>query len=356
MLIFGGEDAGGGALGDLWSLDLATFTWRRIIPSGSSPPPRILASATYDEVNQRMVLFGGRYAETNYFNDVYFLQLSPGHEAWSQPALIGDPPSGRYGHKAVLNKTTGQMYITGGHNGTIYFSDTWAFSACSLPTVATDNATGIAGTAATLNGTIISSGGEPCQYRFCYGILPGVYTDNTTWSSDNRTTGMSFSNNIIGLSPSMKYYFIAECKNSTGAGSGLERTFTTTASAPTITNASGATSIMATTAILNGNLTYTGGLDTTILIYGGTEDGGTPPGSWDHNTSLGIRPEGAFSLGITGIPAGSTYYYRCYAINSAGASWAPSSASFTTQSSLGLWRNYWEGPGKDWLWFSSGGP
>ena len=118
-----------------------------------------------------------------------------------------------------------------------------------------------------------------------------------------------------------------------------------------------ATSIMATTAILHGNLIYTGGLETKVHICGGLTDNGTAPAKWDHNYDLGIRPAGAFSLGVTGLIPNTTYYYRCYGENATGGIyWSPSSSSFTTQADLGLWRNYWAGPGKDWFWFSSGRP
>ena len=122
---------------------------------------------------------------------------------------------------------------------------------------------------------------------------------------------------------------------------------------PSVTNASGATSVTTTTAILNGDLTSDGGADTIVIIYGGTSDGGTNPTNWDHVENLGVQAEGAFSQGVTGLTSSKIYYYRSYATNSGGASWAPSSSSFVTQS---VWAAYWEGPGKDWRWFSSGNP
>jgi hypothetical protein len=129
--------------------------------------------------------------------------------------------------------------------------------------------------------------------------------------------------------------------------------------APTVNNAAGASSVMANTAIVNGNLTYTGGLDTNVIIYGGRVDGGTPsvrPGSWTRSDNFSNVTTGPFSLSVMGLIPNTTYYYRCYVTNSAGSSWAQSSSSFITQADLGLWRNYWAGPGKDWFWFSSGNP
>jgi hypothetical protein len=112
-----------------------------------------------------------------------------------------------------------------------------------------------------------------------------------------------------------------------------------------------ATSIMATTAILHGNLTSNDGVTTTVAIFSGTEDG-----VWSRSDNLSVSAVGPFSLGVTGLTPGTPYFYRCYAENAAGGNWATTSASFTTQQPLGLWRNYWAGPGKDWHWFSSGGP
>jgi hypothetical protein len=115
---------------------------------------------------------------------------------------------------------------------------------------------------------------------------------------------------------------------------------------------------MATTAILHGNLDSTGGADsTTVVIYSGTDDHGTESELWQRHDNITIISAGPFSLGVMGLAPNQTYYYRCYATNSGGSNWAPDpSVSFKTQDNLGLWRNYWADPGKDWHWFSSGGP
>lgn len=241
-------------------------------------------------------------------------------------------------------------------SGTINYSYAILAAPTTLPIVLTDDVTSVEASSAVLNGTLNRGGGEACQYRFCRGTSSGIYTDNTTWSTDNITTAQPFSAAISGLSPNTTYYYVAECKNSAGIGTGLEKSFTTMVALPAVTNAYGTTSIMANTAILNGNLTSDGGDETTVHICGGTTEHGITPADWDFDENLGVRAAGRFSLGITGLTPSTTYFYRCYATNSAGPSWALSSSSFTTQPDLGLWRNYWAGPGKDWFWFSSGGP
>jgi hypothetical protein len=99
-------------------------------------------------------------------------------------------------------------------------------------------------------------------------------------------------------------------------------------SAPTVTNAGGATNITPTSATLNGNLTSDGGSTTSVTIYWGATDGGTTAGGWTNTVPLGNKPVGAFSTNIPGLTLGTTYYYRCYASNTAGNTWADSSASF----------------------------
>ncbi len=97
---------------------------------------------------------------------------------------------------------------------------------------------------------------------------------------------------------------------------------------PIVTNSTGASNITSTSARLNGELTSTGGADTTVHICWGDNDGGT--GTWDTNVNLGIKTAGAFYTDISSLSSGTTYYYRCYATNSAGSDWADTSAQFTT--------------------------
>jgi len=83
-----------------------------------------------------------------------------------------------------------------------------------------------------------------------------------------------------------------------------------------------ASSIEATTATGNGNITDDGGLS--ITQHGVCWKLGSDPvdiaGS-DGYTEEGAGAEGAFTSGMTGLTAGSTYYYRAYATNSEGTSY-----------------------------------
>jgi YD repeat-containing protein len=101
---------------------------------------------------------------------------------------------------------------------------------------------------------------------------------------------------------------------------------------PTITNSSGASNVSGSGARLNGEVAGTGGANPTVHIYWGTADGGTSPGTWAHDVNLGSSGAGAFYTDISGLTVGNVYWYRCYGVNAAGASWASSSTQFTTSS------------------------
>ena len=111
---------------------------------------------------------------------------------------------------------------------------------------------------------------------------------------------------------------------------GIRYIYGSSLTAPAVTNYTGASNIAQTSARLNGEVTSTGGENPTVHIYWGDNDGGTTAGSWDYDINLGVKAAGTFYSNISGLTGNTLYYYRCYAVNSAGESWAASTASFTT--------------------------
>jgi hypothetical protein len=67
-----------------------------------------------------------------------------------------------------------------------------------------------------------------------------------------------------------------------------------------------------------------------VHIYWGTADGGNALAKWEHDVNLGTQPTAVLGAYVSGLTADTTYYYRSFIRNSAGAAWAASSASFTT--------------------------
>jgi len=57
---------------------------------------------------------------------------------------------------------------------------------------------------------------------------------------------------------------------------------------------------------------------------------GAAPAAWDNQIDLGVRGVGPFAADVTGLTENATYYFRCYAQNSAGGAWASPTYSFFT--------------------------
>jgi hypothetical protein len=93
-----------------------------------------------------------------------------------------------------------------------------------------------------------------------------------------------------------------------------------------------ATSVSATRANFEGNVTSTGGIPPQINIYYGTSDGTTNPSSWTSVLNIGNKATGEFSNLIGDLQPSTTYHYRVRAFNEGapGGVWAPTSKNFTT--------------------------
>ncbi|MEM7394020.1 MAG: DUF11 domain-containing protein, partial [Verrucomicrobiota bacterium] len=90
-----------------------------------------------------------------------------------------------------------------------------------------------------------------------------------------------------------------------------------------------------TVATLNGEMIQDGNTPTLVRVFWGPVDGGTVPGLWSHvETFPGFPGVGLIATNLTGLAPDSTYYYRYYASNTWGTSWAASSVDFTTPAGI----------------------
>jgi hypothetical protein len=109
----------------------------------------------------------------------------------------------------------------------------------------------------------------------------------------------------------------------------LDATSLVPAGAATVVNQP-PSSLTATSATLNGQVTNVGNGAPSITFFWGTVAGGLTAGSWQQSLTLAGTHTGNYSGGISGLAPATTYYFTSRATNVAGESWALSSGSFET--------------------------
>jgi len=126
LILFGGT--GTTTLGDLWEWPLAAGQWARpLVAAGTPPSPRARASAIYDPVRDRMILYGGVTPGPVVVGEVWELTLS-GTPTWTQLSPVGGPPVVRQAHSAVYDPVTDAMVVFGGLNLVNHQNDVWRLS------------------------------------------------------------------------------------------------------------------------------------------------------------------------------------------------------------------------------------
>ena len=212
--------------------------------------------------------------------------------------------------------------------GTAY-GDEVSFTALEgLAVVTTDDVTDITATTAKCGGTVTDQGASAVTERgICWSTS---HNPTTTDAHANGGTGAgNYTCTMTSLAPGITYYVRAYATNSEGTSYGEEKQFTTGVNKPTVTTNS-VTDITQTTATGGGNVTNDGGATVTERgICWSTSHNPTTSGN---HTANGTGT-GSFTVQMTGLTAGTTYYVRAYATNSQGTGYG-SEVSFTTTANL----------------------
>ncbi|MCX6244406.1 MAG: GEVED domain-containing protein [Bacteroidetes bacterium] len=194
------------------------------------------------------------------------------------------------------------------------------------PVVVTTVATSIAGTIATLNGTV-NANNSATTTSFDYGLTTAYGTNVTGVPlTVNGTTVTGVSAGIVGLIPNTLYHFRINGVNTYGTSNGGDLTFTTATVAPVITTlaATGVTNAVAT---LNGSCVANNSSTTVSFEYGLTTTYGS--------TAAGIPSPIAgmastnFSANIGGLTSNQTYHFRAKGVNAGGTSYGTDQTFFT---------------------------
>jgi hypothetical protein len=268
----------------------------------------------------------------------------------------------------------GPSYVgpgSGSHVTTIVNASTWLTTSdlagpCNgplpvlVPSVTTNNATGITISDATLNGTngpVAADGGvsfwvststfstvSPTIPAGVYStpVLPavvagGAFSDPLSLVTTNGITTGGVPGNLPAITPGTTYYFAAWSLVGGTWYPGAVLNFTTTQAAPSVTT-NPATLVTPTSATVNG----TNGpvnADNTSFWWGTTSAGPFTamvdptsefPSGWTHDAGLGAASAGgSFNEPLTGLTPGTTYYFAAWSL--VGGIWYPGAVlNFTT--------------------------
>jgi MYXO-CTERM domain-containing protein len=216
-----------------------------------------------------------------------------------------------------------------------------AFTTIAAPSVTSLAATSVGSTSATLNGSANPNLGAATGWFRYSATNPGACND--TFGTRAPTTGgtalgsggsaVAYSESIGGLSLGTTYYYCAIASSSAGTRFGAVLSFTTTA-APVVTTLA-SSSVSSTGATLNATANPSSQAATGWFRYGASNPGvcsdtfGTrTPASG--GTALGAGTTAVpYAEAITGLSAGTTYYFCAVADSAAGTSFG-AVLSFTT--------------------------
>jgi hypothetical protein len=202
--------------------------------------------------------------------------------------------------------------------------------ALSLATITTTAASSITSTGVILGGNVTADGNAVITERGVVYATTQTPTTSNTKIPVGTGTG-SFNTTVTGLTAATTYYVRAYAINSQGTAYGSQESFKTgiAFNLPTVSTAL-ATNITSSGAIFGGNVSADGNAAVSErgFIYSTTQTIATT------DTKIGVGTgTGSFTINVTSLTAGTTYYVRAYAINSQGTAYG-SQVAFQTTSTI----------------------
>jgi hypothetical protein len=235
---------------------------------------------------------------------------------WVSPKnLTGLTPNTTYYFRYRCDNASGTSYSTTGSFTTLSGIPSIAFGANS----ATYNSV-------TINYSL-NANGNATTSLVRYGLTNGSLTNQVTGSSATGSTVVASFANIPGLLPNTTYYYQIEATNSVGTASSAIGSFVTSPQTPGIYNVT-SSSITTNYATIN-YMVWDKELSTTTLVRYGLTSGSLTMQLLGFSVFGNTTISG--NVNLNSLQAGTTYYYRVEATNSAGTELS-SIYSFTTAS------------------------
>jgi hypothetical protein len=195
------------------------------------------------------------------------------------------------------------------------------------PSAATNPATNVAQSSATVNGTV-NPNGTDTTYYFQYGTTTSYGSSTTSTDAGSGSSNVPVSANLTGLAPSTTYHYrVVAVSTTAGTTDGTDQTFTTT-TPPTATTGS-PSNVTRSSATLNGTVNPEGQSTTYYFRYGPTTSYGTQ--TTPANAGSGTGQVAVHST-IQGLTADTVYHYQLVTQNAGGTSYGTDETLTTTSS------------------------
>ena len=244
------------------------------------------------------------------------------------PALVFDTPNA----PGAVGKTV-RVLLRARGNGRSHFDNIRVDAQSLIPPGAAvvENlaATDVTTTTVTLGGEVTDVGDGAPAITIFWGTSDGG-VNPVSWQNSVNLAGTHsgmFSAGVTGLSPGTTYYFTARATNSAGESWSLAGGEFETLPLPPVVTHLPAGNVTPTGADLG--VTVTGAGSATLTVYYGTTDGGSDAGAWASSVVQGAAA-GTVTVPLTGLSTATTYYFRAFAENEGGETWALESGQFTT--------------------------
>jgi hypothetical protein len=217
--------------------------------------------------------------------------------------------------------------------------------ALAVPAPTTEAASGVGAFGAQLRGSLAdtASGGMALTARgFRWSQTAGFASASGQDLPAQATAGQGFSAQLQGLTASTAYFFRAYASNALGTGYGAEVSITTGTQPLATVQTQAASGITQTSALVAGAVTSDAGA--AVTVRGFCYSTGNNPQISNDTVQVGAGL-GTFSAILRNLNAGSTYYFRAFAVNSGGVGYglvqsfqtpALTTATITTNAVYGI--------------------